>query len=96
MAPGQTVNLSVAIQAAAAASGRNVKLTVRNASNSVVGEFNFVNQSFGQGESKTYPFAFAVPSTLAAGTYCLATGVSDPTWATWYVWNSCAAKFTVQ
>ncbi|QRK12545.1 DUF4038 domain-containing protein [Archangium violaceum] len=95
VAPGQTVNLSVAIRAAAAASGRNVKLTVRNASNTTVGELNFVNQSFGQGETKTYPFAFAVPSNLANGTYCVTAGVTNSAWSPWYLWDNCATSFTV-
>ncbi|WNG33579.1 DUF4038 domain-containing protein [Archangium violaceum] len=95
VAPGQTVNLSVAIRAAAAASGRNVKLTVRNASNASVGELNFANQSFGQGETKTYPFAFAVPSNLANGTYCVTSGVTNSAWSPWYYWDNCATSFTV-
>jgi hypothetical protein len=96
VAPGATVQLSMAIRAAAAVSGRNVKLDVRNASGASVGSgMAFGSQSFGAGETKTYPYAFTVPSGLANGTYCLAGGVASADWSTWPLWSNCAATFTV-
>ncbi|WP_187345380.1 DUF4038 domain-containing protein [Cystobacter ferrugineus] len=95
VAPGQTVMLSVSIRAAAAVSGRNVKLSVRNAANAVQTDLNFVSQNFAQGESKTYQFDYSVPSNLASGTYCVTSGVTDSGWATWYYWDNCATSFTV-
>ncbi|MGE6756851.1 DUF4038 domain-containing protein [Corallococcus interemptor] len=95
VAPGQTVNLSASIQAAGAASGRNVKLNVRDAAGNYLAGAPFSNQSFAQGELKTYSMTYAVPSNLANGTYCLTSGVADASWATWLYWDNCAASFTV-
>ncbi len=93
VAPGQAVNVSVSIRAAAAVSGRHVKLTVRNAANSSVYDLNFVNQSFGQGETRAYQLT--TPTTLATGTYCVTSGVASADWVTWHYWDGCATSFTV-
>ncbi|NMO16352.1 DUF4038 domain-containing protein [Pyxidicoccus fallax] len=92
-APGQAVSVSVSVRAAAAVSGRHVKLTVRNASNTSVYDLNFVNHSFGQGETRAYQLT--TPTTLAAGTYCVTSGVASTDWVTWYYWDNCATSFTV-
>jgi aryl-phospho-beta-D-glucosidase BglC (GH1 family) len=92
---GQSVRLSVSLQAAAAASGRNVKLEVRNASRQTLAGLPFTHQSFAQGEVKTYELLYAVPTTLPNGTYCLTAGVADSTWTTWKYWADCVTSFTV-
>ena len=74
----------------------NVKLEVRDATGtSRVAERASANQAFTTAQTRTFPFDYAVPSTLAPGTYCLAAGVANSTWSQWYVWNSCAKRFTV-
>ncbi|MFP2908295.1 cellulase family glycosylhydrolase [Pyxidicoccus sp. 3LFB2] len=92
---GQSVRLSVSIQAAGAASNRNVKLEVRNASRQTLAGVPFTHQGFAQGEVKTYELTYAVPTTLPNGTYCLTAGVADSTWTTWRYWDDCTTSFTV-
>ncbi|WP_426754677.1 DUF4038 domain-containing protein [Myxococcus sp. Y35] len=93
--PGQTVSISVSIQAAAAATGRNVKLEVRNAAGTKLGEQAFTSQSFSQGQTRTFSLTYAVPLNLPNDTYCVTSGVSNATWTQWLYWDNCATSFTV-
>jgi hypothetical protein len=97
IAPGQPIALSASFQASAAAANVNVALAIQLQSvpTSYNAQNNYVAQTFAANETKNYTWSLTIPSTLAAGTYCLVGGVADTTWSTWYTWNSCAATFTV-
>ena len=99
LAAGQTLTLTAALQASAAASGINVDFEIRDQNNNAVaGGIQKVigNEAFAPQQSKTYSWSYVVPSTLPSATYCLVVAAFDSQWAKTYTWNSCAASFSVQ
>ncbi len=53
------------------------------------------SQVFTAGQTRGFNTLWAVPTTLAAGTYTVKVGVFAPGWTTLYNWNNQAAVFTV-
>ncbi len=92
-APGSTETVRVQVCSASAAT-LNVVVEVYNANGKRIGQQFFTGQSFAAGESKSYSWDFAVPSTLPAGTYTVKVGVFSASW-TLLKWDDQAATFAV-
>jgi hypothetical protein len=52
--------------------------------------------SFSPGQTRSFGFAFTIPSTMAPGTYTIDIGVFNGDWSKMYKWGFIVATFTVQ
>ena len=73
----------------------NVEMQVFDQSGHAAATSVWGGQSFTAGQTQQYSYTWAVPSTLAKGTYTVEIGVFDSSWATDYYWNSNGATITV-
>jgi hypothetical protein len=55
----------------------------------------FDNQAFVASQQRSFPVAWSVPNTAAAGVYAVKIGVFSPGWGTVYSWNDNATTFAV-
>ena len=72
-----------------------VDLEAYSSSGQKVFQFWWDNQSFAAGQSKTLSTNWAVPSSLAAGTYTLKVGLFGAGWGPLVTWNDSAGTITV-
>ena len=91
VAPGASVTLSATTRSDVA---RNmlVDLEAYDSSGQKVFQFWWDNQSFTAGQSRTLSTNWAVPSSLAAGTYTLKVGLFGAGWGPLVSWNDSRAR----
>jgi hypothetical protein len=92
---GQTVNLQASVQSGASAKAMIVDLEVYSATGQRVGQAYYQSQTFSAAQTRSYSWAFKLPTGTAAGHYTLAVGVFTSGWSSNVYWNGSAASFTV-
>jgi hypothetical protein len=94
--PGEPVTLRTTVTARQAASGVNVDIEVKDASDRRVAQKVFADQRFTAGQSRAYEWKWDVPETLPAGRYVAKVGVFDRDWGQPVAWNNDAGRVTIQ
>jgi len=93
--PGGSTQIASVFTASASASNITLDVEVRNSANTKIFQQAFTGQSLSAGQTRSFTSTWAVPSTLATGSYTVKTGSFSADWATGYGWNDNAASITV-
>lgn len=92
---GGSVSIYADVKSSVAVSAL-VDIEIYSASGQKVHQVWWDNQSLPADQSKRYAASWAVPSTLAAGTYTIMVGIFEPGWAKNVHWNGSAGTLTVK
>jgi hypothetical protein len=95
LAPGAATTITGSFTSPSNLSNVVPDIEVRNSGNGQVFKQLFSGQSFSAGQNRSFTANWTVPSSLAAGTYTIMTGVFSPDFATSYGWNPSAGSITV-
>jgi glucose/arabinose dehydrogenase len=95
VAPGRTETITAQVCAGSAATNLLIDLEIYGPTGAQVAQRTFAQEPFTAGQTKAYRWDYAVPATLAPGTYTVKVGVFSGDWRTLHRWENQADTFTV-
>jgi glucose/arabinose dehydrogenase len=95
VAPGGTETITAQVCAGSAATNLLIDLEISGPTGAQVAQRTFAGETFAARQTKTYRWDYAVPATLAPGTYTVKVGVFSGDWGTLHRWDNQAAVIHV-